>query len=152
MKNGDWLVSRISAQCSHFTYCLQRTLGRYSFLISTTTLYRIPRLNRLNSAHIVRDCLNVNFPGRWIGGAGPIAWPPSTSWSYAFGIFFLWSYAKDQVYSQRVNTLDELKARIIAAIVDITKGMLQQCVWQGMDYRWDVRRGSGGVHCEMFHT
>jgi hypothetical protein len=21
-------------------------------------------------AHIIHDCLNVNFPGRWIGGGG----------------------------------------------------------------------------------
>jgi hypothetical protein len=24
----------------------------------------------------VHDCLNINFPVRWIGRAGPIVWPP----------------------------------------------------------------------------
>jgi hypothetical protein len=27
-------------------------------------------------AHIVHDCLNVNFPGQWIGRGGLIVWPP----------------------------------------------------------------------------
>jgi hypothetical protein len=39
--------------------------------------------------------------------------------------FFLWGYVKDQVYSQRVNMLDELKAWINAAIVHVTKDMLE---------------------------
>jgi hypothetical protein len=39
---------------------------------------------------------------------------------------------KGQVYSQRENTtLDESKARITAAIANITKDMLQ-CVWKNM--------------------
>jgi hypothetical protein len=41
-------------------------------------------------------------------------------------------YVKDQVYSQKVNTSDELKARITAAIVNVTKDMLQ-LVWQKVD-------------------
>jgi hypothetical protein len=32
---------------------------------------------------------------------------------------------KEQVYSQRVNMLDELKSWITAAIADVTKDMLQ---------------------------
>jgi hypothetical protein len=36
-----------------------------------------------------------------------------------------------------VNSLDELKERITAAIADVKRGTLQR-VWQEMDYRWDV--------------
>jgi hypothetical protein len=39
--------------------------------------------------------------------------------------FFLWGYVKDQVYSKKVNMLDELKAWITAEIADVTKAMLQ---------------------------
>jgi hypothetical protein len=49
---------------------------------------------------------------------------------------------KDQVCSQIVNTLDELKAPITAVIADVTKDMLQR-VWQEVNkvrcmhsYRW----------------
>jgi hypothetical protein len=41
----------------------------------------------------------------------------------------LLGYVKDQVYSQRVNMLNECKTQITAANADITKGMSQH-VWQ----------------------
>jgi hypothetical protein len=37
--------------------------------------------------------------------------------------YLLWVYMKDQVYSERVNMLDEFKAQITAANADITKGI-----------------------------
>jgi hypothetical protein len=39
--------------------------------------------------------------------------------------FLLWGRVKDQVYSQRVNMLDELKVRITEIVADVTKYMLQ---------------------------
>jgi hypothetical protein len=53
---------------------------------------------------------------------------------------------KDQVYSQRVNMLGELKAQVTAAIADVTKDMLQ-CIWQKLNYWW---RDTHGAHCEEF--
>lgn len=41
---------------------------------------------------------------------------------------FIWVCMKDQMYSQRVNTRHELKARITTEIVNVRKGMLQR-VW-----------------------
>jgi hypothetical protein len=38
-------------------------------------------------------------------------------------------YMKGQLYSHRVNILDELKVWITGAVADVTKDMLQ-CVWQ----------------------
>jgi hypothetical protein len=52
---------------------------------------------------------------------------------------------KVQVHSQTVNTLNELNTWIIAAIADVTKGMLQR-IWQEMGYRCDVRRVTDGAH------
>jgi hypothetical protein len=55
---------------------------------------------------------------------------------------------KGQTYIQIVNTLDELKARITAAIANVTRDMLQRA-WQEVDY-WDVSRATDGSHCEAF--
>jgi hypothetical protein len=79
----------------------------------------------VNFLHTVHDCLNVNFPGRWIGRGLPIAWPLRSP-DLTHLDFFLWSYVEDQMYSQRCNTLDEPKARITAAIANVTKDMLQR--------------------------
>jgi hypothetical protein len=35
----------------------------------------------------VREYLNTRFPGRWIGRAAPIAWPPSFPGSYTPGFY-----------------------------------------------------------------
>jgi hypothetical protein len=66
---------------------------------------------------------------------------------------FLCVYVKDQVYSQRLNTPDELKARITAAVANVTTDMLQR-FWHEVDCRcrWDVRRNTDCPHCEAFRT
>jgi hypothetical protein len=73
----------------------------------------------IHFAHIICDCSNVNFPGRWIGQARPTAWPPRSSDLMLSNIFLL-ICVKDQVYSQRVNTLGELKAWITTATKNVT--------------------------------
>jgi hypothetical protein len=60
--------------------------------------------------HIVHDCLNANFSGRRRGRGGTIMWPPHSPDHMPLD-FFLWGYVKDQVYSQRMNTLGKLKHR-----------------------------------------
>jgi hypothetical protein len=57
----------------------------------------------------------------------------------------------DQVYRQRANALDQLKARTTAAIVNVVKDMVQRD-WQEVDYRWDVYRAIDGSHCHVFLT
>jgi hypothetical protein len=48
--------------------------------------------------------------------------------------FLVWGYVKDQVCSQRVNTMDVLKALITAALGYVTNDMLHS-LWQGVDCR-----------------
>jgi hypothetical protein len=48
-----------------------------------------------------------------------------------------------------VNALDGHKARIIAAIPNITKDT-PHFVWQEVGCKWDVRRDIYGAHCEIF--
>jgi hypothetical protein len=47
--------------------------------------------------------------------------------------FFLGSYVKDKVYSQRFNSLDELKAQITAPIANVENDMLQR-IWQETEF------------------
>jgi hypothetical protein len=45
----------------------------------------------------VREYLNTRFPGRWIGRAAPIAWPPRSPDLTPLD-FFLWGLVKDRVF------------------------------------------------------
>jgi hypothetical protein len=91
----------------------------------------------------------VNFPGRWIGRGGPIAWPPHSPDVNTLD-FFLWGYVKVKVYSQR-RICCELKAWITATIENVRKDILQH-IWQEVDYKWDVCRAKDGTQYEVFHT
>ena len=62
--------------------------------------------------------------------------------------FFLWSYVKDQVYSTRVIDLDDVKARIRAAIASVDIDMLRR-VWTELKLRLDVVRATRGAHVEV---
>jgi hypothetical protein len=51
--------------------------------------------------------------------------------------FFLWGYAKEQVFVPPVPLdIDELKLRITAALETIDRNMLER-VWNELDYRLD---------------
>jgi len=45
----------------------------------------------------VRVYLNTRFPGRWIGRAAPIAWPPLSQDLNPLD-FFLWGFVKDRLF------------------------------------------------------
>jgi hypothetical protein len=90
----------------------------------------------------VRDFFNNRFPGRWIGRTGSIAWPPRSS------DFFLWGFIKDRVYVPPLPAnLTEPKARITAAVAEVTPDMLDR-VWLEIDFRWDVCSITNGNHIE----
>ena len=62
--------------------------------------------------------------------------------------FFLWGYVKHQVYSTRVIDLDDLKARIRAAITTVDIDMLRK-VWTELEFRLDVVRATRGAHVQV---
>jgi hypothetical protein len=73
----------------------------------------------------------MTFPGRWTGRGKSIE---CHLFLQILGLLeFLWGYLKDQLYSQRAKTLDELKSRITALTLNVTKDMLQR-VWHEVDY------------------
>ncbi|PNF39214.1 hypothetical protein B7P43_G18135 [Cryptotermes secundus] len=89
----------------------------------------------------VREYLNASFPGRWIGSAAPIAWPPSSPDLTPLDLF-LWVF----IPSLPADVV-ELRTRITASVAEVTPEMLRS-VWQETDYRWDVCRITNGSHIE----
>uniref|UniRef100_H3AR58 Tc1-like transposase DDE domain-containing protein n=1 Tax=Latimeria chalumnae TaxID=7897 RepID=H3AR58_LATCH len=72
----------------------------------------------------VRQLLNAIFPEKWIARCGPIAWPPRSPDLSPLD-YFLWGYVKTVVYLSKPQSLDELRARIMNAIHEITQQQLE---------------------------
>jgi len=94
----------------------------------------------------VREYLNTRFPGRGIGRAAPIAWPPR-SLDLTPLDFFLWGFVKDQVFVPPLPANVELRTQITATVAKVTPEMLRS-VWHETDYRWKVCRITNGSHIE----
>lgn len=96
----------------------------------------------------VRTALDARFPERWIGRAGPIAWPPRSPDITPLD-FFLWGHVKNLVYAEKVRDIDHLRQRITAAVASITPDMLTN-TWREIEYRLDVCRATNGSHIEIY--
>jgi hypothetical protein len=83
----------------------------------------------------VRNHLDREIAGRWIGRFGPIAWPPR-SLDLTTLDFFMWDYVKNIVYQLKFNDLQYLKAHMKATI---TPNMLQ-ATWNEFTYRLDIEK------------
>ncbi|PSN36412.1 hypothetical protein C0J52_25453 [Blattella germanica] len=96
----------------------------------------------------VRDHLNMALPQCWIGRASQGDQLIHCSPDLTPCDFFMWGFIKDHVYVPPLPTpLDELRARITAAIADIDRDMLQK-VWQEMEFRLDISCVTRGAHIE----
>lgn len=60
----------------------------------------------------VRNYMDSEFPGRWIGRGGPKDWPPRSPDLSPLD-FFLWGYLKRTVYASRPRNIEQLKTSII---------------------------------------
>jgi hypothetical protein len=58
-------------------------------------------------ANTVNAFLDQQFPGKWIGRRGPIAWLPRSPDLTPLD-FFLWGYTKDLVYQKKVQDVAKL--------------------------------------------
>jgi hypothetical protein len=79
-------------------------------------------------------------PGRWIGRAAPLPWPPRSPDLTPLD-FFLWGFVKDRVY------VPSLPARVAE---QLQKGH-QRCYVacrKETEYRWDVCCITNGSHIE----
>ena len=95
----------------------------------------------------VRERLDEEFPGRWIGRGAPISWPPRSPDITPLD-FFLWGYVKDRVYATQVAKINQLRERIENVIATVTPEMLQR-TWIELDHRLDILRVTGGAHVEV---
>lgn len=76
-------------------------------------------------ALIVREWLDRHFPGRWLGRRGPHEWP-ARSPDLTPCDFFLWGWAKEEVYRTKPRTLDELEDRIRQVLGNIPQEFLHK--------------------------
>ncbi|GBM82110.1 hypothetical protein AVEN_16187-1 [Araneus ventricosus] len=56
-------------------------------------------------------------------------------------IIFVWGYIKDRVFATPIADVDELKARIQAAVCIVTEVMLKNS-WRELEYRLDILRAT----------
>lgn len=97
-----------------------------------------------------REFLNNTFNNRWIGRGGPQPWPPRSPDLNSLD-FFLWGYLKGLVYTTPVNTVEELRNRIITSCDTIrnTPGIFQR-VRDNMRRRAEACILAGGGHFQQF--
>jgi hypothetical protein len=75
----------------------------------------------------VRDWLDRRFPGCWLGCRGPHEWP-ARSHNLTPCDFFLWGWAKEEVYRTKPTTLNELEDRIRHVLTNVPQEFLQKSV------------------------
>jgi hypothetical protein len=78
-------------------------------------------------ALIVRAWLDDHFRGRWLGRRGPHVWP-ARSPDLTPCDFFLWGWAKEEVYRTKPKTLEELEGRIWEVMLSIPQEFLLKSV------------------------
>jgi hypothetical protein len=99
--------------------------------------------------HHVRNHVDREMPGRWIGRGGQIAWPPRLP-DLAPLDLFLRGYVKHIVYQVKIiNDLQHLKARIRDAVATVTPNMLQ-AMWNEAEYCLDICRATKEAHTEIY--
>ena len=62
----------------------------------------------------VRELLDTEFPGRWIGRRGAIEWPPRLPDLTPMN-FLLWGFIKDKVFARKLLTVEDIIQFIIEA-------------------------------------
>lgn len=76
----------------------------------------------------VRNWLNTNLEGRWMGRMSPnMPWPPYSP-DLTPCDFFLWGHIKSQVYHTQPADLEELKQRIEDAFNNLPQDMVDRAI------------------------
>lgn len=99
---------------------------------------------------VARQFLNAHYPNRWIGRGGAQAWSPRSP-DLNILDFFLWGHLKSLVYTTPVETVEELRNRIMASCNTIrnTPGIFER-VRQSLRRRLEACVTVGGGHFEQF--
>uniref|UniRef100_A0A914V869 Uncharacterized protein n=1 Tax=Plectus sambesii TaxID=2011161 RepID=A0A914V869_9BILA len=81
----------------------------------------------------VRDGVNENFDGRWMGCGSPKMPWPSCSPDMTPYDFFLWGFIKPTMYTTKPRAVPELKDRIRNAFGQVSDEMQQKTLLQYRD-------------------
>lgn len=94
----------------------------------------------------VREFLDTNFAGQWMGRRGSVEWP-ARSPDLSPLDFFLWGHLKSKIYATECDSLEELRQRIIDECRRITPEMLEN-VRQKFEQNLYNCMEVGGAHFE----
>lgn len=95
---------------------------------------------------IVRDFLNEQFPGHWIGRRGTVEWSPRSPDLSPLD-FYLWGHLKAIVYSEKIRDLQHLRSRIQQACQQITPDIIHRVMMEWR-YRLELCAVNSGEHFE----
>ena len=76
---------------------------------------------------MVRAWWYQKFPGRWLGRRGTHEWPAGSP-DLTPCDFFLWGWAKEEVYRTKPHTMEQLEDRIRNVITNVPHDFLQKTV------------------------
>jgi len=131
--------------------CLEETLIPYLENVSLRVLRNIMFQQDGAPAHYattIREFLNEQFPGNWIGRRGPVEWPPRSPDLTPLD-FFLWGYLKSKVYISKPQNLEDLKDNIKEEISKIDPNTLQKVIRNWLK-RIKLCHDLNGRHIEQF--
>ena len=95
----------------------------------------------------VRDWLDSTFPGRWLGRRGPHEWP-ARSPDLTPCDFFLWGWAKEEVYKTNPKSLEELKDKILEVLGNVPSDFLSKTI-DNIPKRLKKLAENKGAHVEF---
>jgi hypothetical protein len=136
-----------------------KLIGRFFFLEKTVTkcsyldmleLYVLPQQDGVppHLCHHVRNHVDREMAGKWIGRGGPIAWPPRSPELTPLD-FFLWGCVKKFVFQVKTNDLQHLKTHIRDAVAMVTPNVLQ-ATRNEVEYHLDICRAIKGGNFDSF--
>ena len=73
----------------------------------------------------MRNLLNTNFPGRWVGRYGPTPWP-SRSPDLTSCDNALWGMIKRRVHQEKPATVADIRTVVTRTFEDINADLLQK--------------------------
>ena len=100
-----------------------------------------------HTSNATSEYLQRKLGNRWISKRGPTNWPARSPDLTPLD-FFLWGYVKDKVYSEEIESLQHLKARITEAIRSIDTSTLSN-VWKNIETRINCVVRQQGKHIEQ---
>ena len=99
-------------------------------------------------ATAVRQFLNDELSGRWLGRRGPHEWP-ARSCDITPCDFFLWGWAKQEVYQRSPSNLEELEFAIRDVLANVPAEFLRKAVLEEVPDRLRKLTERNGGYVEI---